>query len=64
LSFSDNNGRVDVLFCFDCDILLVFQNDRACGGANFDPAHNFLVAEIKRLFPEDGEIQGLSLKSN
>jgi hypothetical protein len=52
------------LFCFDCDILLVFQNDRACGGANFDPAHNFLVAEIKRLFPEDGEIQGLSLKSN
>ncbi len=60
LSFVRDSERVDVLFCLECDLLSVFRNDRARGGADFSPAHGRLVAEFKKLFPDDRAIQGLS----
>jgi hypothetical protein len=59
MSFFRGNERVDVLFCFECDILVVFHNGRLTGGGSFDYAHNALLDDVKRLFPDDAAIQAL-----
>lgn len=50
---------VDVVFCFECMILAVYQNNQRVGDANFDPANDELVALMKQLFPADEAIQSL-----
>jgi hypothetical protein len=59
ISFDRGDDRVDIVFCFECDVLAVYHDNRLCGGADFDPAHDSLVAEMKSLFPNDKAIQGL-----
>lgn len=57
LSFVRGDERVDVLLCFECDILLVFRNDKYIGQGIFDGASNELVEAMKELFPADPVIQ-------
>lgn len=63
LSFHRDHSRIDILFCLECDIFIVFQDGLWLAGGDFDPAHNLLLAELKSLFPDDKEIQGLPIKS-
>jgi len=62
LTFIRGTNRVDILFCFECDILLVFNNDRVSGGEDFDPARPVFVKAIKQIFPQDKVIQKLKAK--
>ncbi len=64
LSFHWEDSRVDILLCLECDILMVFQDGFMRETSNFDPAHDLLVAELKSLFPDDKEIQGLPIQSS
>lgn len=59
IQFSDNDNTVDVLFCFECDILAVYHNGKVVGGEDFDNARSRLVAIVQKLFPDDEAIQSL-----
>lgn len=63
MSFVRGEDRIDILFCFECDILLVLCNNRLVGSGSFDLAHDSLLKEIKVLFPDDPAIQELRLSS-
>lgn len=60
LSFEGLNSQVDVLFCFECDILAVFENGKKTSGKAFDPGRPALVSLMKQIFPDDAVVQGLS----
>ncbi len=64
LAFFRGTERVDVLFCFECDMLLVFHNDRVSGGEDFDQARPVFVKAVKEVFPQDKAIQKLTAKSH
>ena len=59
LSFLTDKRTVDVLFCFQCDILVVYDNGKEVGGEDFDPVRPQLVAVMKNIFPGDEVIQQL-----
>ena len=59
IQFNSGDDRVDVLLCFECRILAVYHNDKSGGGEDFDNANPALIAVVKRLFPDDREIQNL-----
>ena len=59
VSFVVGEQAVDVLFCFQCDILAVYQDGRVVGDEDFDPARTRLVALVKKFFPNDDVIQQL-----
>jgi hypothetical protein len=52
ITFVGPANRIDVLFCFECDILLT-------GGENFDDVRPILVRAVNVLFPRDAGIQKL-----
>jgi hypothetical protein len=62
-SSSVRTKTVDVVFCFQCDILSVYQNGVAVASEDFDPIRPALVPLMKKLFPKDGEIQSLNPRS-
>lgn len=59
ISFLQNDQRIDVLFCFECDLITVLRNGRVVGGGNIDPARQSLLRDVKELFPNDEAIQAL-----
>jgi hypothetical protein len=59
IQFSEGDNTVDVLFCFECDILAVYHNGRPVGGEDFDDARSRLVSIVQKLFPNDEIIQSL-----
>jgi len=58
-SFFRGDQRVDVLFYFECDMLLILRNGQGISGGYFDYSHNFLASIMKQLFPKDEEIQAI-----
>lgn len=61
LHFSHGDESVDVLLCFFCMILKVYQDSELVGGGNFGTIAEDLLEVVKELFPNDNEIQGLKL---
>jgi hypothetical protein len=59
VSFYRPAGRIDVLFCFKCNVLMVEHNGSITGGEDFDPIRPILVRSVKSLFPGDAVIQSL-----
>jgi hypothetical protein len=59
LSFTRGADRVDVLLCFECDIVLFEHNGEPPGLEEFTPMRPVLVRAVKQLFPDDAEIQAL-----
>ena len=60
--FHSTNGTISVAFCFDCEVLLVFNSavipsKPLNGEGDFDPINKQLVAIAKAIFPNDPEIQ-------
>jgi len=44
--------QLEVVFCFECDILVTYLNGREMGSEDFDRAHRALAAVAKQLFPK------------
>lgn len=59
IQFKKGGDVVDVLFCFECDILAVYYNGVMAGGEDFDNASGTFLSVIKKLFPHDIAIQEL-----
>jgi hypothetical protein len=59
LEFQHDSDKVDVLLCFDCDVLAVYHNGKAVGGEDFDTGRSAILSIVKELFPDDGAIQSL-----
>ena len=59
IRFQYATGDVDVLLCFDCDILAVYYKGEDIGGESFDVARPQLLTIAKQLFPENDDIQAL-----
>ena len=60
LRFVDAAGKiVDVLLCFQCDILAVYRDDVDVGGEDFDRVSDELASLMKELFPDDAAIAEL-----
>jgi hypothetical protein len=59
VSFVAREQAVDILFCFECDILAVYQDGKVVGDEDFDPARTRLVRLVKKFFPDDNVIQQL-----
>ena len=57
--FVHQGREVDVLLCFGCDILAVYDRGKKVGGEDFDTARLSLAAIVKTLFPKDDAIQAL-----
>ena len=57
--FTRGGMQLDVVFCFECDILVTYFNGREIGSEDFDRAHRALAAVAKELLPNDAEIQKL-----
>lgn len=59
LSFHSDGHRVDVLFCFECDILVVYRDGQYSSAGNFDFGRPQLVDFLKANFPHEPLIQSL-----
>jgi hypothetical protein len=59
LDFIRGSDRLEVLLCFECDILISYINGRLAGGEDFDPVRPSLVRAVGSLFPDDAVIQAL-----
>jgi hypothetical protein len=59
LSFFQGNDRVDVYFCFLCNVLAVACDGQTFGGEDFDDARAVFVQAAKQAFPDDPIIQKL-----
>jgi len=57
--FTSATSTIDVIFCFHCEELQIYLDDKRVGGEDFDAASHRLAAIMKRLFPDDEEIQKL-----
>jgi hypothetical protein len=59
-SFFRGDDRLEVLLCFNCDILGVRLNDGELQDQNFDRVRPQLVRLVKAVFPDDPVIQKLA----
>ena len=57
--FIGRASTTDVLFCFQCDELMIFQDGTQVRGEDFVSARGRLIRFFKRVFPDDAEIQSL-----
>ncbi|HEX5447330.1 MAG TPA: hypothetical protein VFW87_26180, partial [Pirellulales bacterium] len=60
LTFFRTDHRVDVLVCFECNVLLVAFDGTLSGGEDFDAIRPVLVRAAKAAFPADAVLQGLA----
>ena len=60
--FQKGSDSVDVLICFDCDMLGVYHNGQAVDYEDCDLVRAQLIAISKELFPDDPVIQSLKVK--
>ena len=63
-TFRDGQRAIQVALCFNCNMLAVFDGgDDKARSVNtlpdFDPMRSDLVAIVKKVFPDDAEIQDL-----
>lgn len=58
-TFVDGDTTVDIVYCFDCNLLTVYRNGKQVGDAYFAPGRKQLVAMMKELLPKDKAIQTL-----
>ena len=61
LTFQSDGRQVDILFCFECDILSVYRDGKLVSSGNFDFGRRQLVDLLKANFPDDQLIQSLAL---
>ncbi len=59
VQFQHESDSIDVLFCFECNLMVVFHNEKPVGGEDFDKARREIVAIVKGLFKDDKAIQSL-----
>ena len=59
VSFQDSSHLVEIVFCFECDILVVYRDNELMSTGNFDYVHGALVEWLQREFPENPIIQEL-----
>ena len=59
LSFFRGSERVDVYFCFKCAVLAVVRDEQVVGRADFDHGERIFIDAVKKLFPQDAEIQAI-----
>jgi uncharacterized protein YegJ (DUF2314 family) len=59
IEFAHDKHTVSVLFCFECNILLVYLDGAMVGSEDFDRGRPRIVRVLKQLFPENAVIQGL-----
>jgi len=59
LSFVNKSGRVDILLCFECDVLLVGRDGHFISGEDFDCSRAVFVRAAKEAFPNDDLMQQL-----
>ena len=59
LRFTREVSRVDIALCFECDMLTIHRHGKRIGSQNFDDARATFVNAVKRLFPDDEDIQAL-----
>jgi hypothetical protein len=63
MSFSKGNSTLHLYFCFECNILTVskLQSDGKMASVNtyFRPGRAKLLGVVKKIFPEDPQIQSL-----
>ncbi len=52
--------RLDVMFCFECDILTTYLDGEIAGGHDFEAARGDFVRLVRAIFPDDPEIAALS----
>lgn len=57
LTFQADGHQVDLLFCLDCYVLLVYRDDQLVSSGNFDFGGPRLVDQLKSIFPDDPLIQ-------
>jgi hypothetical protein len=64
LAFYRGTDRVDILLCFQCDLLMVSLNgtETTRDVEDFDPIRPNLVRAIKQIFPNDPALQSLPEK--
>jgi hypothetical protein len=60
IRFVRGETKIDVMLAFDVDTVIVQQDGKPCGTGVFKPRRKELLALVKRLFPDDGEIQAIS----
>jgi hypothetical protein len=60
LSFSIPDHDMELLFCFDCDIQIVYYDKKPVSSGNFDHAREDIVHWFQVSFPESTIIQNLS----
>jgi hypothetical protein len=57
--FIGEESSTEVVFCFSCNELQVYRNGQRGKGEDFDNARGRLASIMKRVFPDDEEIQKL-----
>jgi hypothetical protein len=62
LIYASEKGSLDVLLCFGCDQIRTYQNGKIVGGKDFDKVRAAIVAVVKKMFPDDAEIQAIPLQ--
>jgi hypothetical protein len=64
LIYASEKGSLDVLLCFGCDQIRTYQNGKIVGGKDFDKVRAAIVAVVKKMFPDDAEIQAIPLQKH
>lgn len=49
----------DVFLCLECDVVIVYRNDKLVASTEFQPAHDKFVGLMKELYPDDKAIQNI-----
>lgn len=59
LGFRSASHQIDILFCFECDTLIVYRDGKYVSAGNFDFGRPRIVDFLKANFPDDPIIQSL-----
>lgn len=59
LSFFRGSERVDVYLCLKCSVLAVVRDEQVVGIADFDYGERVFFDAVKKLIPQDAEIQAI-----
>ncbi len=60
--FVGKDRKVEILFCFGCEELMVLLDGERVGGEDFDHARTAFVKVMQSIFPDDKPIQGLKTR--
>ena len=61
IRFQTDDNAVDLLFCFNCDVFIVFHDSQVAGGVGFPYDNDRILRVMKQIFPDDPTIQSLDL---